>query len=128
MDGQDVPVYRANHVFKGVVLPPGNHRVEFVYDPASFHVGLIISLASLSLALALAVSRLSSQPMRRIMLGCVAVACVAPGAWMAYESIYSMAHRGGLINYDPKQSALTVPDYADFLTGARMDTFAGAKD
>lgn len=128
MDGQDVPVYRANHVFKGVVLPPGNHRVEFVYDPASFRVGLIISLVSLSLAVALAVSRLSSQPMRRIMLGCLAVACAAPGAWMAYGSIYSMAHRGGLINYDPKQSALTVPDYVDFLAGAKIDTLADVKD
>ena len=46
IDGEDVPVYRANHVFKAVVLPPGQHRVESIHDPPSFHLGLVLPLGS----------------------------------------------------------------------------------
>lgn len=45
-------ILRANYLFRGVELTPGNHTVEFVYDPASFKIGLFISLMTLALVLA----------------------------------------------------------------------------
>lgn len=32
IDGKDVPVLRANHTFRGVVVPAGEHSVEMFYD------------------------------------------------------------------------------------------------
>ena len=34
---------------RGLFLPAGRHAVEFRYDPLSFKIGLIVSLASLIL-------------------------------------------------------------------------------
>lgn len=42
--GKEKTIRRANYLFRAVELPPGNHRVEFVYDPISFKIGLMISL------------------------------------------------------------------------------------
>ena len=41
--GQIVPV---DHILRGVYLTPGNHRVEFVFDPLPFKVGTYLTLAS----------------------------------------------------------------------------------
>jgi hypothetical protein len=51
--GQEQTIRRANYLFRAVELPAGNHRVEFVYDPISFKIGLMIS--SLTLAFLIAV-------------------------------------------------------------------------
>lgn len=53
VDGVEEKILRANYLFRGVELPAGNHRVEFVYDPLSFKFGLVIS--SLTAALLFAV-------------------------------------------------------------------------
>ncbi len=45
IDGQPVPVYRADHLFRGVKVPEGEHTVEFLYRPASFYLGFGVSLA-----------------------------------------------------------------------------------
>ena len=45
-------ILRANYLFRGVELSPGNHIVEFVYDPASFKIGLLISLMTVIVVLA----------------------------------------------------------------------------
>lgn len=44
LDNQPVPIYIANHAFRAVALPAGEHRVAFVYDPPAFKIGLGISL------------------------------------------------------------------------------------
>lgn len=46
-DGLEVPIYRADLLFRAVYLPAGQHRVEFIYDPLSFKLGAAISLAAL---------------------------------------------------------------------------------
>jgi hypothetical protein len=46
VDGAAAPVTRVNFLMRGVHLTPGRHRVEFAYEPASFKVGALISLAS----------------------------------------------------------------------------------
>ncbi len=43
VDERQGKILQANHFFRGVELPAGNHRVEFVYDPLSFKLGLVIS-------------------------------------------------------------------------------------
>lgn len=58
VDGVERPLLRVNVLFRGVVVPPGQHEVVVRYEPASFRVGMAISLASLALlGLLLAVPR-----------------------------------------------------------------------
>jgi hypothetical protein len=47
VDGAPAPVYPADYAFRGVVVPAGEHVVEFEYRPASFRLGAAISLASI---------------------------------------------------------------------------------
>jgi uncharacterized membrane protein YfhO len=49
VDGREVPIYRTNHTFRGVVVPAGAHRVEFTFHPADLYTGLYIHLATLAL-------------------------------------------------------------------------------
>ena len=114
INGRGTPVYRANHVFKGVVLPPGRHLLEFVYDPASFRTGLIISLVSLCMIAVLATYSICRRPMARRLIVTAVVAFAVPGAWMTYEHVYTMVNRSGLINYDPIQRGVAIQDYQDY--------------
>jgi len=41
VDGRQTEVYRTDYTLRGVVVPAGEHRVEFVYRPQSFRRGLI---------------------------------------------------------------------------------------
>ena len=43
VDGRETKVYRANHFFRAVVAPKGNHQIEFRYEPWSFKLGMMIS-------------------------------------------------------------------------------------
>ena len=47
VDGSAAALLRVNYSLRGVVLPPGKHKVEFVYRPASVFIGLAISLCAL---------------------------------------------------------------------------------
>ena len=47
VDGAEQPVYRANGLFRGVLLSPGKHKVEFFYEPWQFRAGSLVSLATL---------------------------------------------------------------------------------
>jgi len=47
IDGADTRIYRTNGILRGVTLPPGRHRVEFVYRPFSFTLGGCVSGATL---------------------------------------------------------------------------------
>ncbi len=44
VDGQAAEVLRADYYFRAVYLPAGEHVVQFIYDPASFKMGLAVSL------------------------------------------------------------------------------------
>ncbi|HID61434.1 MAG TPA: hypothetical protein EYP49_01615, partial [Anaerolineae bacterium] len=52
-DGQEVPIYRADHVLRAVPLKVGHHRVEMVFDPLWPKVGLAVSGITLPLAIGL---------------------------------------------------------------------------
>jgi len=47
INGQSGELLRANYLFRGVEIPPGNHVIEFFYAPVSFVTGLIISIISM---------------------------------------------------------------------------------
>lgn len=49
LDGEPATIHRANYAFRGVAVPAGRHRVEMRYEPASFRVGLFVSLVALAL-------------------------------------------------------------------------------
>ena len=62
LDGESVPIHRANGVFRTVRVPAGQHRLEFVYAPLSFRLGAAISAAALlGCGLALARARRSRR-------------------------------------------------------------------
>ncbi len=46
LDGVEVPILRANHALRGVVVPAGKSRLEFRYEPASFRLGVTVFLGS----------------------------------------------------------------------------------
>ena len=48
VDGKPRPILRADGWLRAVPLPPGPHRVEFVYRPMSFYAGSVISAAALA--------------------------------------------------------------------------------
>ena len=47
LDGTPVPLRRADLALSAVLLPAGAHRLELVYRPVAFRVGVAVSLASL---------------------------------------------------------------------------------
>jgi len=47
IDGKETKIYRANYFLRAVYLPEGEHKVEFVYEPLSFKIGLFVSLLAL---------------------------------------------------------------------------------
>lgn len=49
VDGNEVPIYRANHNFRGVIVPKGNHKIHFEYLPKSFVITKNVSLVLSSL-------------------------------------------------------------------------------
>jgi hypothetical protein len=47
VDGQSVPVWRANYAFQAIQVPAGRRAVTLVYDDKSFRLGLVISTITL---------------------------------------------------------------------------------
>jgi hypothetical protein len=48
VDGEPVPLLRANHAFRAVLIQAGNHVVEMTYRPVSLAAGAILSLMALA--------------------------------------------------------------------------------
>ena len=46
IDNTVFPVIRANGIFKGIKLPPGNHTITLFFDTLPYHPGIYISIAS----------------------------------------------------------------------------------
>ena len=65
VDGQETEIYRADYAFRAVYLMPGQHVVDFIYEPRSFKVGYMVSLlALLSMVVMLVAHRRISRPGR----------------------------------------------------------------
>jgi len=46
VDGEQTELLRANYLFRAAAVPAGVHEVKFVYQPRSFYVGAVISIAA----------------------------------------------------------------------------------
>lgn len=61
VDDREVPVLRADYLFRAIELPAGEHRVRFTYDPASFKFGLgLFGLTAIVLVVWVIAARRSS--------------------------------------------------------------------
>ncbi|HYV26527.1 MAG TPA: YfhO family protein [Candidatus Eisenbacteria bacterium] len=47
VDGNATKVWRANHAFQALEVPPGRHQVRLVYEDRMFQIGATVSLATL---------------------------------------------------------------------------------
>ena len=55
IDGKETEHIQVNYVLRGMIIPAGNHQVEFKFEPASYYTGNKVSLAS-SILLLLAIA------------------------------------------------------------------------
>ncbi len=49
--GERTPVERVNYTLRGVAVPPGQHRIEFVFQSHSFRLGVVCSAVGIALLL-----------------------------------------------------------------------------
>lgn len=65
LDGKPTRIYRANYLFRAVIVPQGSHTVEYTYRPRSFRLGLSITLGATSI-LVLGLVLLATSQLRKI--------------------------------------------------------------
>jgi hypothetical protein len=46
IDGKETPIYRANYLFRAVVVPPGAHKLQMKFEPKGFYLGKNLSLVA----------------------------------------------------------------------------------
>lgn len=52
VDNKETKIYRANYTFRAIVSPEGKHTIIFKYQPEPFRIGIIISAISLTILIA----------------------------------------------------------------------------
>jgi uncharacterized membrane protein YfhO len=65
IDGRPAQWYRVDYQLRGVPLPSGSHRIEFIYRPASIKKGAAISLISALVMMAIFGLTVSNRPRLR---------------------------------------------------------------
>lgn len=44
VDGTEIPIYRLNYMFRGIIVPQGDHVVTMKFEPTGFYLGKNLSL------------------------------------------------------------------------------------
>lgn len=44
IDGQEAPYFRADYILRAAQIPLGNHKIEFIFHPASYYTGETLSM------------------------------------------------------------------------------------
>ena len=44
--GNETEIYKTDYLLRSIVVPPGKHKVEFIFHPASYYTGKNISIAA----------------------------------------------------------------------------------
>ncbi|HSW47135.1 MAG TPA: hypothetical protein VLM89_16345 [Phycisphaerae bacterium] len=115
IDGRPARIYRVNHLYKGVVLPSGTHRVAFFYDPPSTWSSLALALGAACVWLALAGASAVARPVPRIAVSLLILVLAAPVAVHLHQLARTTAYRDGLINYNPAAPRPHAPDRNEYL-------------
>ncbi len=68
VDGQEETVYRADYLFRAVLVPPGHHVVEFIFDPVAFKIGLAVTMTTAATLIAAAI--MLRPPLQDELIGC----------------------------------------------------------
>ncbi len=68
VDGEPAPLYRADHLFRAVPVPAGEHTVELRYESRSLRAGTAISLLTVLALLALTAARLWGKRLAELRL------------------------------------------------------------
>jgi uncharacterized membrane protein YfhO len=55
VDGRQTQIYRADFAFRAIYVPSGTHRIEFIYSPLSFNLGILGAVLGLLVIILLAV-------------------------------------------------------------------------
>jgi len=63
--GQEVPIFRANYILRGVMVPQGEGTIEFLFDPECFSKGELYSKASSWLLIIVLLGAASLSILRR---------------------------------------------------------------
>ncbi|MBN2091302.1 YfhO family protein [candidate division KSB1 bacterium] len=51
INGEETKIYKTNYILRSIFLPPGTHKVEFIFAPVTFKLGFWISLSVLIILL-----------------------------------------------------------------------------
>ncbi|WP_214072378.1 YfhO family protein [Mucilaginibacter sp. dw_454] len=69
IDGTEKPYFRADYLLRAAVIPPGQHKVEFIFHPASYYTGEKISMAGSVLLILLLIGALFGDGIRNAVVG-----------------------------------------------------------
>ena len=61
IDNKLTRVYRANYTFRAIEVPPGKHKIRFVYDPFSFKLGTAVTTITVIFLIIFLILKLRKQ-------------------------------------------------------------------
>jgi uncharacterized membrane protein YfhO len=68
IDGKPAPYFRSDYVLRAMVVPAGNHTIEYKFEPRSYILGTKLSLGSSIILLLLLLGALGTELRKRCQL------------------------------------------------------------